>query len=448
MQKKTINREPSRSRPSKKVLFLTDASMAKSTGGGRTRVVAAARQCRRLGRRVDILSFVPPHRFVTRFGVLRRGRKAFAREAEARVFYVPRFPLRRFAWISTIDRIWAGAVTAVLARLTGAGIVHSHGLRATRFALTARTLLPRLAVVSDFHGAVPEEAMEEHQLPVSDPRIVELFAQELDVLQRSDRLVFVSRAMERHYSQRLSQMCSDGGERDLSLEPVIPCAVDLSCKAEVEQRDRLRREHGLENRIVFCYAGSAESYQLPDVMTRAFAGVLQQLPNAFFMVLSHHEQQFRSAFEESGVPTGKFSVRGTNRQGVLEVLPMGDVGFMLREQSVVNLVASPTKLGEYCHCGVPVATTRHVGDVAEWIERHQIGCLVDLEMDSLVDSLVAFARRVMAERSEISRRCIDFVEEEMSWDGFGANLGLAYDSVEQRRGDEIEVAKLESRTSP
>ena len=235
--------------------------MAKSTGGGRTRVIAAARQGRRLGRRIDILSFVPPHRFLTRFSVLRRGRKAFEREAEARVFYVPRLPLRRFIWISAIDRIWAGTVTAILARLTGAAIVHSHGLRASRFALTARTLLPRLAVVSDFHGAVPEEAMEEHQLPATDPNIVKLFAQELDVLRRSDRLVFVSRAMERHYTQRLSRMpTTDEAERDLTLEPVIPCAVDLSCKAAIEQRQRLRSEYGLENNIVFCYAGSAESY--------------------------------------------------------------------------------------------------------------------------------------------------------------------------------------------
>ena len=126
---------------------------------------------------------------------------------------------------------------------------------------------------------------------------------------------------------------------------------------------------------------------------------------------------------------------------------MGDVGFMLREQSIVNLVASPTKLGEYCHCGVPVATTRHVGDVAEWIDRHQIGCLVDLEMDSLVESLVAFARQVMADRSAVSRRCVDFVREELSWDGFGANLGFAYDSLERRAGGEIEGAKLESRAS-
>jgi glycosyltransferase involved in cell wall biosynthesis len=421
----------------KKVLFITDASMAIATGGGRTRVIAAARQCRRLGRDIEILSFVPPHRFLTRFRVLRQGRQAFAAEAEARVYYVPRLPLRRFALISALDRLVAGAVTAIRARISGAEILHSHGLRASRFALMARSLSPRLAVVSDIHGACPEEYMEENGLTEPDPRALKLMRDEVDVLRRSDRLVFVSRAMRSHYSEKC--------DRDLEIEPVIPCAVDVSCQADVSRRDEMRRQNGLEKRIVFCYAGSAESYQLPDTMTEAFARIVEKLPEAYFMVLSHHEQAFRSSFARAGVAPENFSVRGTSRSGVLEALPMADVGFMLRQDSMVNFVASPTKFGEYCHCGVPVATTRFVGDVAAWIEQYRIGCLVDLEIESLVESLVGFARQVMLDREEISSRCVAFVRDAMSWDGFGADLQRAYDSLESRLpATELRASEVES----
>ena len=53
-------------------------------------------------------------------------------------------------------------------------------------------------------------------------------------------------------------------------------------------------------------------------------------------------------------------------------------GFLLRENTEVNLVSAPIKFGEYIASGVKVITTPYVGDYSSFVEFFNVGILIDL----------------------------------------------------------------------
>ena len=57
-------------------------------------------------------------------------------------------------------------------------------------------------------------------------------------------------------------------------------------------------------------------------------------------------------------------------------MSVADYGILLREQSVTNLVASPTKFAEYLALGLPVLISENLGDYSEFVQHHNCGSIV------------------------------------------------------------------------
>jgi hypothetical protein len=72
------------------------------------------------------------------------------------------------------------------------------------------------------------------------------------------------------------------------------------------------------------------------------------------------------------------------RSEVPAALAACDVGVVLRDDSVVNRVASPTKAFEYLAAGLHIVTTRGAAGVAGLVHEHRVGLVVDLERASEV----------------------------------------------------------------
>ena len=68
----------------------------------------------------------------------------------------------------------------------------------------------------------------------------------------------------------------------------------------------------------------------------------------------------------------------TNRRQIPETLQKFQFGFLIRENNVVNQVASPIKFLEYISCGVNVIMTDAVPSYARMVKDNKIGAIVDL----------------------------------------------------------------------
>jgi glycosyltransferase involved in cell wall biosynthesis len=79
----------------------------------------------------------------------------------------------------------------------------------------------------------------------------------------------------------------------------------------------------------------------------------------------------------SDLPEGTYSVISSLVEEVGKYLEASDLGLLLRENHVVNRVASPTKFAEYLLCGLPVVISPWVGDFSELVEAHRLGLVIN-----------------------------------------------------------------------
>jgi glycosyltransferase involved in cell wall biosynthesis len=410
---------------SPEVLYVVNSSLASPTGGGRTRVIAAARQATESSGvpqeqklKVRILCFCPPQHFLFNWPLLAKGKTMLATESGCPVHYVPSLPLTRIGWLRTLNN-WHGALfVALWCWWFGIGIAHGHGLRPTIFALLARWFKRDLRVVADVHGATTAEYLYEREVIGYDDFARELESQERFMLSESSWLIFVSEAMRAYYESHFGMT--------FPRSSIIPCATESNFTPNAERRTELRREHDLENRLVICYVGACESYQLPDQMCLWFRSLQTEFPQAYFLVFSHHREAFLSHFAKNGFTPGQARVMSVRHDEIFDLLQMADLGLLLRDQSVVNRVASPTKFAEYCLCGVPVLAADGIGDVSTLVERHQLGLIVDPETPQVNESVRHLVEATQTQRSKISEQLTRFAREHFSWNAYGAELRRLY----------------------
>ena len=66
--------------------------------------------------------------------------------------------------------------------------------------------------------------------------------------------------------------------------------------------------------------------------------------------------------------------------GLSAILAACDYGILIRENTVTNQVASPTKFAEYLASGLPVIISPNLGDYSAFVETHHCGIKFNGEM--------------------------------------------------------------------
>ena len=153
---------------------------------------------------------------------------------------------------------------------------------------------------------------------------------------------------------------------------VVPSAVDLDHFRPSEQRSS-RRIEGTGLRLV--YVGSLGGrYRLADMC--AFAARVRRLrPDTTLTIYSHTgSEEIQQIAERAGV-TGSFTLGRASYDSLPGILTGFDAGLHFIAPSSSSKGGSPTKIGEYWACGIPVVTTS-CGDIDEAIRRHRVGVTV------------------------------------------------------------------------
>jgi glycosyltransferase involved in cell wall biosynthesis len=405
-----------------RILYVVNSSLASPTGGGRTRVIDVARQAKKHHHQAWILCFVRPEQWFNP-NFLRFGKQRLEAEAGVPVIYIPRLPFIRFHSLNQLNAFYCGTIIRLFTKRHGIHIVHGHGIQPAWFALKGNNK-HHYKVITDVHGLLYEEAAYSGKLR-EESAVARLYKDiEQNTLLKSDWVIFVSHSMQ-HYYQSANIKVRHAA--------IIPCAVDTHNDLDLSYRLSLRNQLVLENKIVFIYVGSAVSYQQVPKMCELFAQIRKHYSNAFFLILSHHIETFQKNLYSSGIDSKDYRIEAVEHGKVFEYLQAGDIGLLLRDNSPVNRVASPTKFGEYCFGGVPIITTPYAGDVSQIINDNNLGHVIDLELLKADTELFTFVDEVMNNREFYSKRCINFVQQNYSWDYFGDILSKIYSECAQSR---------------
>jgi len=197
----------------------------------------------------------------------------------------------------------------------------------------------RKHIVTDMHGVVPEE--ESSQGNIWRSRVLRVV--ERIVLIRSSALVFVTAAMKEHFQAKYP---SSGNV----ITYVVPILPERSPCMNPRQREA----------DLVIYAGGLQAWQQVDRMLDA-AGSMEGSYRLLF--LTGTPQLVRQKIEDCALHN--VEVDSVPKSQISEHYQRASFGFLLREDSIVNRVACPTKLVEYLLEGVvPIVEQALVGDFA------------------------------------------------------------------------------------
>lgn len=117
---------------------------------------------------------------------------------------------------------------------------------------------------------------------------------------------------------------------------------------------------------VFCYSGGMAKWQCFDRIAKIYSEVEKRKPESFLKVLTFQTEEAIEIIKGLGIK--HYSVYSVPPEKVSEELSECKFGFILREDNVINNVATPTKFGNYIENGlIPIYTdaTRSFADAAK-----------------------------------------------------------------------------------
>jgi hypothetical protein len=160
---------------------------------------------------------------------------------------------------------------------------------------------------------------------------------------------------------------------------VIPCCADLEAiEARLAQREAVRGELSIEDRMVMIYVGKFTGWYMEREMADFFAAARALEPALFFLVLTQADRDpIERELARAGASSGDFLITRSSPEEVGRYLGAADFGISLIRRCFSKISSSPTKIGEYLGAGIPVLSSAGIGDLDQLLGRERVGVLVD-----------------------------------------------------------------------
>ena len=268
------------------------------------------------------------------------------------------------------------AILAWVCRLLRPTGVICRGPFATWIALRMRERGLTKKVCFDGRGAYAAE-WEEYRIIDDDALIAQFRPLENEAVNKSDFRLAVSNALVAHWRERYEY----AGEKHV----VIPCTLGKDIVAAPHTSHLTPRpieafrgggpltSHLSEALVRLVYSGSTAGWQSFDLLKELLTRVLDAQLNVRVLFLSKRDAN-NSALE-AAYP-GRVEVKWLDHAQVAQALATCDFGIMVRERTITNQVASPTKFAEYLSNGLRVITNEGLGDFSELVRRDDLGIVL------------------------------------------------------------------------
>ena len=190
-------------------------------------------------------------------------------------------------------------------------------------------------VITWFQGIEPEESYMAHH---SKPRYWVLSHMEKVILKNGLFHIFVSDEMVRHYEKKY------GLSIDKSKSYIMPCQNTDFHEEAFKPLDKYKRN-------IFAYTGSLAVWQKFEDTVKAYKEIEDAgIPDSEFWVYTAEQEKAKEVLLEYGVKNYKLDFVESGH--LPEALSSAKYGFIIREDTPVNKVATPTKISTYLACGL------------------------------------------------------------------------------------------------
>ena len=241
-------------------------------------------------------------------------------------------------------------------------------------------------------GVWPEESFERHKSCI---RFAACSFVEKRALSRAKRVFVVSSAQQHHYEEKYSI--------DLSNKTFV-----MSCSNEPFHREAFFTS-GKYQHPVFLYAGSLAKYQCVDLMLDAFGRAQRVLPDARLLFYTRQQEEAKRLVEDHGLENVEIDYK--TQDELSAAIAAVKYGFVIRDNSIVNRISTPTKISTYIANGIiPIYSSSLLSfsESAEGLMR------IPYEQDTFVESLQSIESRSI-EPKEVLSQYEDYYRKELSY---------------------------------
>jgi hypothetical protein len=258
------------------------------------------------------------------------------------------------------------AIVAWVCRfLRPTGII-CRGPFATWMALRMRERGLTKKVCFDGRGAYAAE-WEEYRIIDDDALIAQFRPLEQEAVTASDFRIAVSEALVDHWRERYAYSGTT--------HAVIPCTLGKDVATPPHTLHLTPQpSHLATTPVRLVYSGSTAGWQSFELLKPLLTQLLDTRPEVQVLFLSKRDAN-NSALE-AAYP-GRVAVKWLDHAQVSAALAECDHGIMVRERTITNRVASPTKFAEYLSSGLRVITNEGLGDFSALVKAHDLGLVVE-----------------------------------------------------------------------
>lgn len=194
-------------------------------------------------------------------------------------------------------------------------------------------------IITDLHGVVPEE---EQYIDNNEMASVMGNTEEF-VFKYGVMFVSVSNAMKEHFESKYPYK---KGRKWITLP--------IHSESVVGQSDNTRIDKSSRSKDTVIYAGGGQRWQNVAAMIE----IANKTSKYEFIFLTHDKEAFSDLRNNDGS-----LLKSVSSQEVVKYYKKASMGFILRDDTIVNRVACPTKLIEYLENGVvPIVLSENIGD--------------------------------------------------------------------------------------
>lgn len=353
----------------RRVLFVSYNGMLDPLG--QSQVIPYLRELAKRGVKFTLLSFERPKAF-TPEGVRKCEQLREKLQADGIEWHWLRYHQRPSVPATIYDVLAGIRKASTLVRRNRIEMVHARGHIPATIALALKRRFG-IKMIFDLRGLMAEEYVDaEHWREGGVPyRLTK--AAERRILAATDGIVTLT--------ERIWPIIREWpGLRGRAVHhEVIPCCVDLSLfKISAADRERRRKELGLEDQFTVVYSGSLDGWYLTEKMVDFFATLLKENQQAHLLWLTNSSpDRVRELMRSRQIETNNFSVLSVASAEVPSYLAAADAGLAFIKRCISKIASSPTKNGEYLACGLPIVINAGVGDSNALINDWKAGVLID-----------------------------------------------------------------------
>jgi len=259
---------------------------------------------------------------------------------------------------------WNRFTLALICLFTGERKLIGRNVLAVQMALAVKRMGLLKTICLDGRGAMAAEWHEYNVVP-SQKLKAKIAKLESEVVLNSDFRIAVSHQLINYWQTNYGYKSHQ--------HVVIPCTLSLGFSLGAEAKTTTDNDAS-QNEVVLVYSGSTAGWQSFYLLEDFLTPLLTENKNVKVIFMSGKDENIDKLILKFNKQVQRIWV---NHEHVQQTLQQADYGILIREQTVTNKVASPTKFAEYLSAGLQVLISPGLGDYSAFVAQHQCGQIIE-----------------------------------------------------------------------